>query len=129
MDQLFHALAHRARRKILDLVRNHPGCSVNQVCAHFEVSRIAIIKHLRVLEATQLILVQKVGRRRALYFNAVPIQLIYDRWTSEYSGFWASQATDLKFQIEAELAGVSAKPPPGGSSASRTKKPKRKNDS
>jgi DNA-binding transcriptional ArsR family regulator len=128
MDQLFHALAHSARRKILDLVRNRPGCSVNDVSKHFDVSRIAVIKHLRILEATQLIIVQKVGRRRALYFNAVPIQMIYDRWTSEYSGFWASKATDLKFRIEAELAGVSAKPPPSDARASDKKKPRRKKD-
>jgi hypothetical protein len=37
---------------------------------------------------------------RELYFNAVPIQLIYDRWTTEYSQFWASQVTDLKFKAE-----------------------------
>jgi predicted transcriptional regulator len=110
MDQLFQALAHRSRRKILDLVGSMPGCSVNDVCRHFETSRIAVIKHLRVLEATQLILVQKNGRRRELYFNVVPIQLIYDRWTSQYSAFWASRAADLKFQIESELAGSKQAP-------------------
>ncbi len=124
MDLLFHALAHRIRRKILDLVRASPGCSVNEVCAAFEVSRIAVIKHLRILESTQLLVVQKVGRRRALYFNAVPIQMIYDRWTSEYSGFWASQATDLKFKIEAEFAGAKSSPNPR--SANSGKPPSRK---
>lgn len=104
MDLVFHALASRTRRRILDIVRAHPGCCVGDVSRHFEMSRIAVIKHLRVLEQSQLLVLQKNGRRRELYFNAVPIQLIYDRWTTEYSAFWASKATDLKFLIESDNA-------------------------
>jgi predicted transcriptional regulator len=102
MDLVFHALASRTRRKILDVIKSAPGSCVGDVCKYFEISRIAVIKHLRVLEQAQLIVLQKNGRRRELYFNAVPIQLIYDRWTSDYSAFWASKATDVKFLVEAE---------------------------
>lgn len=101
MDLVFHALASRARRKLLDLVKERPGSCVNDLCAEFEVSRVAVMKHLRVLEEAQLIVLQKKGRRREIYFNVVPIQLIYDRWTSEFSGFWAAKVVDLKFLIEA----------------------------
>ena len=100
MDLTFHALAHAHRRRILDLVKGMPGCSVNDVAKYFETSRIAVMKHLRVLEAAGLVVSQKRGRVRELYFNSVPIQLIHDRWTTEYSRFWASQVTDLKFLIE-----------------------------
>lgn len=103
MDLIFHALAHSARRKMLDLLKATPGCSVNDLCQYFDFSRIAVIKHLQVLGEAQLVIAKKNGRKRELYFNAVPIQMIYDRWTTEYSSFWASKATDLKFQIEAEL--------------------------
>lgn len=104
MDLVFHALAHAARRKILDLVRHSPGCTVGKVCSAFECSRIAVLKHLRILEEAQLLLVRKDGRRRILYFNVVPIQLIYDRWTDDFSGFWATQAVDLKRAVEARFA-------------------------
>lgn len=104
MDLVFHALAGRPRRKLLDLIKSMPGCCVNDVCKYFEISRIAVIKHLQILEQAQLIIAQKNGRRRELYFNAVPIQLIYDRWTSEYSAFWASKAVDLKMLVENDLA-------------------------
>jgi DNA-binding transcriptional ArsR family regulator len=100
MDLVFHALASRARRKLLDLIKERPGSSVNDLCAQFDVSRIAVMKHLRVLEQAQLIVLQKSGRRREIYFNVVPIQMIYDRWTTEYSRFWAAKAVDLKFFIE-----------------------------
>lgn len=100
MDAVFQALGHADRRKILDVVKSMPGCSVNDVTKYFSTSRIAVLKHLNVLEAAELLISRKVGRTRELYFNAVPIQLIYDRWTTEYSAFWASQVTDLKFKLE-----------------------------
>lgn len=101
MDAVFQALASHHRRKILDLVKSMPGCSVNDVCKYFDMSRIAVMKHLRVLEDAGLLVSRKPGRTRELFFNAVPIQMIYDRWTTEYSQFWASQVTDLKFRVEA----------------------------
>jgi hypothetical protein len=30
----------------------------------------------------------------------VPIQLVYERWTDEYSALWASHVTALKHRIE-----------------------------
>ena len=100
MDAVFQALAHRDRRSILDLVRNNPGCCVEDISRNFETSRIAVLKHLRVLERAQLLHSEKVGRKRRLYFNIVPIQIIYDRWATEYSALWASKLTRLKYQIE-----------------------------
>ncbi|MEM7503066.1 MAG: helix-turn-helix transcriptional regulator [Pseudomonadota bacterium] len=100
MDKLFHALASGPRRKILDIVTKQPGCNVNAVCTHFDVSRIAIMKHLNVLEESGLLVSEKQGRSRKLFFNAVPIQMIYERWTDEYSSLWASKLTAFKQQIE-----------------------------
>ncbi len=102
MDTVFHALANACRRRILDLVNRMPGCSVNDICKYFEMSRIGVMKHLQVLESAQLIISRKTGRTRELFFNAVPIQLIYDRWTTQYSALWASHATDIKFRAEAK---------------------------
>ena len=100
MGSVFAALAHTSRRRILDIVRENGGCSVNDVAAHFDISRIAVMKHLRVLEEAGLLISEKEGRTRHLYFNAVPIQMIYDRWTSEYSALWASKLTRLKYSVE-----------------------------
>lgn len=100
MDALFQALASASRREILDIVRAKPGCSVMHVCSHFDVSRIAVMKHIGVLEKANLVLSEKQGRTRRLYFNAAPIQLIYDRWTSEYSGYWSGQMTRIKYLAE-----------------------------
>jgi DNA-binding transcriptional ArsR family regulator len=100
MNDVFLALAHPVRRKVLDIVKDSPGCSVNEVCDYFEISRIAVMKHLRVLERADLIVSRKQGRTRELYFNAIPIQLIHDRWTTVYSALWASGLTRVKYRIE-----------------------------
>lgn len=100
MEAVFKALASPVRRSILDIVKNHPGCSVGDVCSHFEMSRIAVMKHLQQLESAKLVLSEKEGRVRRLYHNSVPIQLIYDRWTTEYSAHWAKHLTGIKYRVE-----------------------------
>jgi DNA-binding transcriptional ArsR family regulator len=100
MDLVFQALAHQARRRVLDIVRDDPGCTVGAVCAHFAISRIAVLKHIRVLEGAGLLISEKQGRERRLRFNVLPIQMIHDRWSDEYSGFWAGALADLKYRME-----------------------------
>ncbi len=101
MDAVFQALAHESRRRMLDIVKNEPGIGVGALASEFDVSRIAVMKHLTVLEDANLIVSQKDGRTRKLYFNAAPIQMIHDRWTSEYSAYWAGQMTRIKYLAEA----------------------------
>lgn len=100
LDSVFAALAHETRRRILDLLRDQPGAVVGEIASEFDVSRIAIMKHLQVLEDAGLITSEKSGRVRRLYFNAAPIRMIHDRWTDEFSGYWASEITRLKYAAE-----------------------------
>ncbi len=103
MNAVFSALAHETRRRILDLLRQKPGAGVGEIAMEFDVSRIAIMKHLAVLEEANLIVSQKDGRTRRLYFNAAPIRMIYDRWTDDYSGYWAGEITRLKYLAETRV--------------------------
>lgn len=105
MDAVFQALASATRREMLDVVRNGPGCSVGEVASRFDVSRIAVMRHLTVLEEAGLIISDKRGRTRHLYMNVVPIQMIHDRWSSEYSGLWAGRMLDIKYLAEQRSAG------------------------
>jgi len=101
MDLVFGALAHPARRYMLDLLVQSPGMSVSALASHFEISRVAVMKHLQALEAAELVISEKDGRVRRLHFNPMPIQRIHDRWTSEYSRFWAGHLADLQARVEA----------------------------
>lgn len=122
MDTIFQALGHAARRRMLDVINASPGCSVNDVAAHFEISRIAVMKHLRVLEEAGLVHSEKHGRTRRLYFNAAPIQMIYDRWTTQYSRFWASRMTRIKYAVEGAAEGA-APPADASDTPQREKEP------
>ena len=100
MGTVFDALGSETRRRILDIVKNEPGSSVGSVAVQFDTTRIAVMRHIRILEEADLIISKKEGRTRRLYHNAVPIQLIYDRWTTEYSSLWAGRMADLKYRVE-----------------------------
>jgi DNA-binding transcriptional ArsR family regulator len=101
LDHVFAALASPMRRRILDVLKADPGCSVNAVAEHFEISRIAVMKHIDVLVAAGLVVSAKEGRTRVLHFNPVPIQEIHERWTTEFSRYWAARLTQLKYRVEA----------------------------
>jgi len=107
MDSVFQALAHACRRRMLDIVRAAPGIAVGELASQFDSSRIAVMKHLAVLEQASLIHSARDGRTRRLYFNPAPIQMIYDRWTDEYSAYWSSQITALKYRAEGRAARAS----------------------
>ncbi|WOR15431.1 helix-turn-helix transcriptional regulator [Hyphomonas sp. FCG-A18] len=100
MDHVFHALAHQTRRRILDLVRDQPGQAVGELAKGFDVSRIAIMNHLKVLEDAGLIISEKDGRTRRLYLNAMPIQAIHERWLDTYSAYWADRMSLIKHAAE-----------------------------
>ena len=86
----------------LDLIRNRPNCRVEDLCPYFKTSRGAILKHLKVLERAELIVSRQVGRERLLDFNVMPIQIIYDRWSSEFSKLWAGPIAQLKYRVETQ---------------------------
>ena len=101
MDLVFHALAHETRRVILDHLRDRPGQSVGELARRFDVSRIAIMNHLATLETADLVVSVREGRRRRLYLNVAPIQMIKDRWIDDFSGHWAAKVSGLKYAAEA----------------------------
>ncbi len=100
MDDIFHALAHAIRRQILDLLKAKPGQGVGELAQAFDVSRIAIMNHLTVLDRAGLIVSEKRGRKRCLYINVVPIQLVRDRWINAIDAPFAARVANLKYAAE-----------------------------
>jgi DNA-binding transcriptional ArsR family regulator len=102
LDAVFFALASEPRRRILDALKKEPGCNVNRVCEYLEdeIGRFAVMKHLATLEAAGLVIAERSGRERLLWFDPTPIQWIHDRWTTEFSAYWATRLTRLKFSAE-----------------------------
>ncbi len=108
VDDALHALAHRHRRRILDIVGGAPGIAVGIVAKNFDVSRIAVMNHLAVLERAGLIISEREGTTRHLYLNVTPIRFIYERWTTEFSGHWAGHLIGIKRAAE-RAANISRK--------------------
>jgi DNA-binding transcriptional ArsR family regulator len=101
MTAVFHALAHETRRRIMDALKSRPGIGVGELASAFDVTRIAVMNHLAVLEEAGLVVSEKEGRVRRLYLNVAPIQMINDRWLDDFSGHWAKRLTGIKYAAEA----------------------------
>lgn len=109
LDIVFKALADPTRRRILDLLRAGPR-TTGDLAGEFEsskarggrtgVSRFAVMKHLRVLERAGLVVVQRQGRERYNFLNAVPLRQMYERWVSAYADLWATALVNLKRIVE-----------------------------
>jgi uncharacterized protein YndB with AHSA1/START domain len=102
METVFKALADKQRRKILNIVKATPGKTLQEICTHFSFTRYAVMKHLRILEEANLVVRQRDGKYKRFYLNTIPFQMIYDRWLSEYTKFWSTQLTYLKYNLEQE---------------------------
>ena len=101
MDKVFKALADSTRRQILDSLKAEDGQTVGELEAQFaDMTRFAVMKHLKILESAQLISSRKVGRCKHHYLNAVPIQDIADRWISRFAAPVAKGLIDLRNDLE-----------------------------
>lgn len=100
LDAVFKALADRHRRLILDKLRLQRGQTLAQLCAHLDMTRQAVSKHLAVLEASGLVVTVRRGREKLHYLNAVPIHQIYERWISQYERDRLEAVHDLKTTLE-----------------------------
>jgi DNA-binding transcriptional ArsR family regulator len=60
---VFQAIADPNRRAILDLLAAQP-LTLNGVAEHFEISRPAISKHIKILAECGLVVIRKRGRER-----------------------------------------------------------------
>ena len=120
MDAVFAALASEPRRRILDILKKEPGANVGRVCEFFDIGRIAVMKHLATLERGGLLVTAKDGRDKRLWFDPTPLQLIHERWTTEFSAYWAARLTRLKYS--AEGAEVHALPPRAAAPRTRNRR-------
>jgi DNA-binding transcriptional ArsR family regulator len=112
LDATFFALSSGLRRRMLDLLKREGGCNVNHVCDFFsaEIGRHAVMKHLAALERGGLLVTAKDGRDKRLWFDPTPLQLIHERWTTEFSAYWAARLTKLKYDAEgAEVRALPAR--------------------
>ena len=99
-DAVFRALSNRTRRELLDRIQSDPGATLVEIGSEVRGSRQAVRKHVEVLVEANLVHVMEDGRTRRLYYNAVPLQELYDRWTDERSSVLARQVLAVRDAVE-----------------------------
>jgi DNA-binding transcriptional ArsR family regulator len=96
--EVFGAISHPARRRILDLLaeRDRP---VNAIAQNFEMSRPAVSQHLRILLDAGLVTEQRHGRERRYRLAPERLGPVRD-WISHYERFWDERLERLKQELE-----------------------------
>jgi DNA-binding transcriptional ArsR family regulator len=83
-NEIWRALADPTRRTVLDLLREKPR-TTGELCARFgNLSRFAVMKHLRLLEQTRLVVPRREGRFRWNHLNSAPIREIERGWLRRF---------------------------------------------
>ncbi len=100
VELVFRALADPTRRALLDALFERDGQTLVALTARRDMTRIAVAKHLRLLEEAGLVVSRRRGREKFHYLNTVPIRLIHDRWVSKYTEPWAAGLAGLKTELE-----------------------------
>src|SRR5271166_6235629 len=105
MDKVFKALADAGRRKLLDQLHANNGQTLGELCRHLDMTRQAVTKHLKLLEAANLVVTLWRGREKLHYLNPVPILEIADRWIGKYERDRLRVLAELKKRLEGETNG------------------------
>ncbi len=99
-DRLFKALADSGRRKLMDRLHANDGQTLAELCRHMSMTRQGVTQHLALLEAANLVAVQRRGREKLHFLNPVPLQEIYDRWICKFERPRLKALRDLKRRLE-----------------------------
>jgi DNA-binding transcriptional ArsR family regulator len=103
-DRVFKALADSRRRRILDALKDGPQ-TTGALCAMFpDLDRCTVMQHMGVLQAADLIIVQRSGRERWNHLNVLPIKEIHDRWIGDYAREAVGLLARLRDDLEAPAA-------------------------
>jgi len=94
----FTAIAHPARRQILDLLAVEES-SVVELARPFKMSRPAVSQHLRILLDVGLVEVRRAGREQRYRLRAERLMAVYD-WVAHYTRFWEEKLDNLGKYLE-----------------------------
>ena len=83
---VFQAIADPTRRAILDLLARQP-LTLNGVAEHFEISRPAISKHIKILAECGLVVIRRQGRERYCEVQLDKLNEV-SNWVEQYRLLW-----------------------------------------
>lgn len=90
---VFQAIADPTRREIINMIA-HKSLNLNAVAEHFDVSRPAISKHIKILTECGLIVIRQQGRERYCEAKLEKLNEV-SGWVEQYRQFWAAKMDAL----------------------------------
>jgi len=90
---VFQAIADPTRRAIILLVASH-AMTPNAIAEHFDSSRQAISKHLRILTECQLLKQEQNGREIYYQLEVNKMKQI-DKWLEQFRKIWENRFNEL----------------------------------
>ncbi len=94
---VFQAMADPVRRDIIELLARNI-LTVNEVADHFDISRPAVSKHLRILQECGLVRIEQKGRMR--YCRIQPKELIPAfLWIDKYRTLWEEKIDSFETYV------------------------------
>jgi DNA-binding transcriptional ArsR family regulator len=90
---VFQAIADPTRRAILSLLALQ-AMTPNAIAEHFDSSRQAISKHIRILTECRLVNQEQSGREIHYHFNSQKMQEV-DIWMEQFRAKWDSRFEQL----------------------------------
>ncbi len=91
---VFQAIADPTRREILNMIA-HESLNVNAVAGHFDVSRTAVYKHVKILTECGLVVMKQQGRERFCEAKLEKLNEVSD-WVEQYRKFWDARLDSLE---------------------------------
>lgn len=90
---VFQAIADPTRRAILSLLALQ-AMTPNALAEHFDSSRQAISKHIKVLIECQLVKQEQSGRENYYHFNSKKLKEV-DKWLQPFRVMWETRFNQL----------------------------------
>ncbi|HTI90230.1 MAG TPA: metalloregulator ArsR/SmtB family transcription factor [Puia sp.] len=90
---VFQAIADPTRRAVLSLLALH-AMTPNAIAGHFDSSRQAISKHIRILAECQLVNQEQTGREIHYHFNPQKMKEV-DLWMEQFPSQWEDRFSQL----------------------------------
>lgn len=90
----FYAISDPNRRQILKLL-SEDYFSINSLAENFDISRPAVSKHIKILDAAGFISIENAGRQRLCVLNQDGFNQLQE-WINHFDEFWENKLQNLE---------------------------------
>jgi DNA-binding transcriptional ArsR family regulator len=97
----FQVIGDPSRRKMLMLLSDD-SLTINSLADHFEMSRPAVSKHIKILHSAGFISIQDIGRERYCTLKKDGFEEL-QAWISYFDKFWISKLKKLETLLNNKL--------------------------